>query len=352
MPSGTGGETFTMTTSKRSASYSQDKKGEEYMNKRKIFIGQIGQLVLSLICICWIGLVPNVVVAKKVFISIATGGTGGTYFSTGGAIADLITRECKMVRSATAEVTAAATENAKLVNSGQADMGLVAWIAIVGEGLEDELPNLRSMWWIHGSDRQWIVPADSNIHSPRDFKGKIVVVGAPGSATEVSVRLELPFFGLTYNDIKPAYLSFREGVEALKDGRVDVALVTAGFPNASVMDIASVRDVRILSYSEEDLKMIESKYPFLPPIVIPAGTYPNQKEDIHTFTLVGPMVVNKDVPEEIVYEIVKIVHQNQDQLVKNVHKVFARWKFDPSVGNLCPLHPGAERYYREIGLLK
>ncbi len=289
---------------------------------------------------------------EKVFISIGTGGTGGTYFPTGGAVADLINKTCPSVRDASAEVTAASVENAKLVNSGQTDMALIAWIAVVGAGLQDELPNLRTLWWIHGSDRQWIVKKDSDIQSPRDFKGKRVVVGAPASATEETSKLELDFFGLSYDDIKPEYLSFREGVEAMKDGRVDVALVMAGFPNSAVMDIMSVRDVRILEYSEEDLKALQKKYPFLPPVTIPAGTYPKQKEDVRVFTTPGPMAINKDVPEQAAYEIVKAMHENQKKLADQTHKAFSRWRLDPSIGDVAPLHPGAERYYKEIGLME
>ncbi len=305
--------------------------------------------VLIAAAVVLVGVQP--VMAEKVFISIGTGGTGGTYFPTGGAVADLISRECPSIKSATAEVTAASVENAKLVNSGQADMGMIAWVSIVGDKLTDKLPNLRTMWWIHGSDRQWIVPADSPIKSPRDFKGKKVVVGAPASATEVCSQLELKFFGLTYDDITPAYLSFSEGVEALKDGRVDVALVMAGYPNASVTDIATLRKIRLLDYSKEDLEGLEKAYPFCPPVVIPAGTYPGQDQDVHTFTTPGPMAVNKDIPEQAVYEIVKAVHTNQAKLIKS-HKAFSLWRFDPSVGKLAPLHPGAERYYKEIGMLK
>ena len=310
----------------------------------------IASVVLLALAIVFAGVQPAS--AKPVFISIGTGGTGGTYFPTGGAVADLITKECPSVKSATAEVTAASVENAKLVNSGDADMGLVAWISIVGQKLTDKLPNLRTLWWIHGSDRHWIVPADSGIHSPRDFKGKKVVVGAPASATEVTSQLELAFFGVKYEDITPAYLSFREGVEALKDGRVDVALVMAGFPNSAVTDVATLRKVRILDFSKEDLAALEEKFPFCPPKVIPANTYPGQTEDVHTFTTPGPMAINKDVPEQAAYEIVKAVHQNLDKLAKNTHKAFGLWRFDPSVGKLAPLHPGAARYYKEIGMLK
>ena len=315
---------------------------------RKPFVSV--SLVLLAVAIVLAGVQPAA--AEKVFISIGTGGTGGTYFPTGGAVADLITKECPSIKSATAEVTAASVENAKLVNSGDADMGLVAWISIVGDKLTDKLPNLRTLWWIHGSDRQWIVPADSPIKSPRDFKGKKVVVGAPASATEVTSQLELEYFGLTYQDITPAYLSFREGVEALKDGRVDVALVMAGYPNSAVMDVATLRKIRILDFAKEDLEGLEKKYPFCPPVVIPAKTYPGQEADVHTFTTPGPMAINVNVPEQAAYEIIKAVHTNQDKLAQNSHKAFKLWRFDPSVGNLAPLHPGAARYYKEIGLLK
>lgn len=96
---------------------------------------------------------------------------------------------------------------------------------------------------------------------------------------------------------------------------------------------------------------IEAKYPSLPREVIPAGTYKNQTADIHTYTEAGPWVCNASLPEKLVYQIVKTIHQNQPWLTRNVHKAIGRWKFDPGVKVLVPLHPGAVKYYKELGLM-
>ena len=142
------------------------------------------------------------------------------------------------------------------------------------------------------------------------------------------------------------------GVEAFKDGRVDVVYGDVGWPNASFMDLTTIRDVRILSFPPDVLKKIHDAFPELPPEDIPAGTYKGNDEVIHTYTEAGSLVCRADLPEDLVYEIVKTIHQNQEWLTKNVHAAVARWRFDPSTGNLAPLHPGAAKYYKEIGLLK
>ncbi len=313
---------------------------------------KFGAFLVLIFCLGLIILPSERAFSKDLYVSIATGGTGGVFYPAGGAISDLIRKHCPSVKGATAEVTAASLENVKLVNSGQSDFAMMSWVAVVSAGMKDKIPNVRSVFLLHGSPRQWIVLADSKIHSLLDFKGKRVVVGAPGSATEECSRAVFELIGLSFDDIKPAFLSFREGVEALKDNRVDVACVQAGFPTSTVMDINTVRDIRLINISKKNLEKIEKAFPSMPPITIPAGTYRGQDQDVHTWNTPGPMICNKDLPEQAVYEIVKVLHKHKDWLVENVHRFCKYWEFSPVVQKYCPLHPGAARYYKEIGLLK
>jgi TRAP transporter TAXI family solute receptor len=290
---------------------------------------------------------------EKFKLTIATGGTGGTYYPCGGGVGELLRKKVDIIEAATAEVTAGSVENAQLVNRGKADLGLICWIGVRGAGLLDKIPNVRTLFYIHGSTCHWAVGSDSGINSFADMKGKRVSLDAPGSAGLVSSELVLKLFGIDTNrDIKAQRITQSKGADAFKDGRIDVVFGDVGWPNSTFMDITTVRDVKILSFPDDVLNKIESTYPELPPETIPAGTYKRQDKDIHTYTEAGPIVCRADLPEEVVYQIVKTVSENQEWLTKNVHKAIGRWKFDPSVGNLAPLHPGAERFYKEIGLLK
>lgn len=318
-------------------------------NNRKIFF------VVSVIAIFMAVtiLVPSEGHAKKWRLSIATGGTGGTYYPTGGGVGELLRKKIDMIDSATAEVTAGSVENIQLVNRGRADMGMVCWIGAVGAGLTDKVPNVRTVFMIHGSTCHWAVGKNSGINTFADMKGKRVALDAPGSAGLVSCEKVMELFGVDINkDIEALRIKQGKGVDGFKDGRIDVVFGDAGFPNSSFMDLCTTRDVKILSFTPSELKKISDKYPSLPEEIIPAGTYKGNDKDIHTYTESGPWIVNADLPEELVYQIVKTIHQNQAWLTKNVHKAIGRWKFDPSVGKLAPLHPGAVKYYKEIGLLK
>ena len=310
-------------------------------------------LTIGMICALLILSIPGSgLCGEKYKLTIATGGTGGTYYPAGGGVGELLRSKLDMVESATAEVTAGSVENAQLINRGKSDMGLICWIGVVGAGLKDKIPNLRTMFYIHGSTAHWAVGAKSGINTLRDLRGKKVALDAPGSAGLVSSQLVLQLFDINPDkDIKALRIKQSQGADSFKDGRIDAVFGDVGYPNSTFMELTTVRDVRILTFSDEDLNKISSKYPSLPKEVIPAGTYKNQTEDINTFTEAGPFACSADMPEELVYQIVKTIHQNQVWLTQNVHKAIGRWKFDPSVKALAPLHPGAEKYYKEIGLL-
>jgi len=290
---------------------------------------------------------------KKWKLSIATGGTGGTYYPCGGGVGELLRKKVPSIDSATAEVTAASVENTNLIQNGRTDLALVAWTGVRGAGLFGKIPNVRSLFWIHGSTVHWAVDKDSDIFTFEDMKGKRLALDAPGSAGMVACNQMFKLFGIDpKKDLDAQYITQGQGVEAFKDGRVDVVYGDVGWPNASFMDLSTTRKVRILTFPPDVLKKIHAHFPELPPEDIPAGTYEGNDEVIHTYTEAGSMICRADLPEELVYEIVKTIHQNQDWLTQNVHKAIGRWSFDPSTGGLAPLHPGAIKYYKEIGLMK
>jgi uncharacterized protein len=317
------------------------------MNKNSLF------LVLPIVFVCLFGAwVSNGDCGEAHKLTIATGGTGGTYYPCGGGVGELLRKKLDMIEAATAEVTAGSVENAQLVNRGKADMGLICWIGVVGADLKGKLPNVRSMFFIHGSTCHWAVEKNSGITTFSDMKGKRVALDAPGSAGLVSSQLVLELFGINPDDdLKAMRIKQSQGADAFKDGRIDVVFGDVGWPNSTFMELTTVREVNILSFTDDELNKIESKYPSLPREIVPAGTYKNQDKDIHTYTEAGPWVCRADLPDDLVYQIVKTVHENQDWLTQNVHKAVGRWKFDPGVEALAPLHPGAAKYYKEKGLM-
>ncbi|MGD8562361.1 MAG: TAXI family TRAP transporter solute-binding subunit, partial [Desulfarculaceae bacterium] len=189
--------------------------------------------------------------AKPLIISIAAGGTGGTYYPMSAAIAEIISKEVKGVKNATAQVTGASFENVRLLQKGYCQFSTTnaasVYAAYHGEKpFKKKLDKIRTIAWGHGSDLHLITLKGSGVKSLNDIKGKRFSVGPPGSGAEIEVRRLLETNGLTYKDFKAEFLSFSGAVNALKDGRIDLGNVNAGIPVASVMDLAIVKNVLIL----------------------------------------------------------------------------------------------------------
>jgi TRAP transporter TAXI family solute receptor len=157
--------------------------------------------------------------------------------------------------------------------------------------------------------------------------------------------------GTTEKDYKVEFLSFTEGVNALKDRRIDATVVSAGYPVASVQDLSTSHSINILPWTDAIMDKFLAKYPVYAKGVIPSGTYKNV--DVDTPVLVSPVtyMTSADVPEDLVYKITKAIYENVDWLSKNIHFKFTQWNFDPSIKRIAPLHPGSEQFYKEIGKL-
>jgi hypothetical protein len=147
------------------------------------------------------------------------------------------------------------------------------------------------------------------------------------------------------------FMSFSEGLKAVKDGRVDAVTLYAGMPNAGVMDITTTHDCNLIGLTKDIQQKIAKEYPYMVPMVIPANTYKGVDKDVLTLSIAGVVYAAEALSANITYRIVKTVHDNLDQLTRG-HKAFKKWQFTPDVGNLIPLHEGAKKYYKELGLIK
>jgi len=319
------------------------------MRSRKIeFIALLLVLVFTLSC--------SSVFAQVERFSLATGGLAGTYYPIGGAIANIVTKFVPGVEL-TAESTGASVANLKMARQGEVDflMGAsnTSFAAYSGDDpFDDAVTNIRGVAALYPETFQFITRKSSGIKSINDLKGKKIVVGAPGSGTERTVKLVLSMYGITYDDITPEFLSFGEGVTALKDRTVDCAVVGSGLPTAAVIDAAASMDIFLVPVDKEIFEKFSKEYPFLGSNIIPAGSYNGVNEDVFTVASPALLSAREDISEDVVYEIVKTIFEHLDVLV-DTHAQGKNIKLETALNGMSiPLHPGAEKYYKEMGLLK
>lgn len=286
------------------------------------------------------------------FVTIATGGSSGVYFALGGAISNLLNENIEGINSSV-QSTGASAVNATLIGSKKAEIAFamndVVSYAYTGTEVFKEkgkVENLRGIAALYPNFVQVITVKGSGINDISELKGKRVGVGAPGSGTEVNARQILAAHGITYDDINEDFLSYAESVEQLKNGAVDAAFLTSGLPNATIMDLATTHDVKIIPIKKEAVENLAKEYPFYSSEMIPAGTYDNE-EDVETAAVKTLLVTRADLSEELVYNITKTIFENLDTLV-DTHNAAKKISIDKvSEGMPIPLHPGAEKYFNE-----
>lgn len=288
----------------------------------------------------------------KKFINIATGGTSGAYFPIGGAIADILNKNVKGV-NASAQATGASVANVNLLKQGKVDIAFVqndiTYYAANGVEMfkDKKVDSLQGLCTLYSETVQIVTTENTGIKSLNDVKGKRVAVGAAGSGTEANARQILAAYGVTYNDIKVQYLSFAEAASALKDGNVDVAFVTAGFPTAAIQDLGSQHKVVLLGVDADKAAALASKYPFYTKIDIPANTYQNQAKACPAVAVRCMLVVTNKMDEQTAYDCVKAIYGNLDRL-KAAHKACAAVsKNTAKDGMSIKMAPGAEKFFKE-----
>ncbi len=292
----------------------------------------------------------------RTFITIATGGTGGVYYPLGGALAQIYSTTIPGV-NASAQSTVASVFNVQAIQQGKADVaftqGDVATLAYEKGTEADPTPhtNVRGMAVLYVNTVQIVVRRDSDIQSVADFRGRRIGVGAPASGTEVAARVVIEAYGLDYGAVRQDYLSFSEVAAQMQDRTLDGGFIVASYPVSAVTDASMTVGVRLLSLDRDAVGRIEAAYPFFRPVVIPAGTYRDQTEEVGTIGVDNLLVCRAGLPDDLVYEMTRAFFDAQPRLAET-HVAAAG--IDPVRAPIMaiPLHPGAERYYRERGLLK
>ncbi len=292
--------------------------------------------------------------AQAMELSIATGGTGGVYFPYGGGLAEVINRHVDGF-TATAEVTGASVENMNLIATFESDIALAlsdtVYAAFTGvEPFDDfPVPDARTMLAIYPNAVQLVTLADSGITSLEDLRGQRVSVGAPGSGTEVSAQTLLAANGITYDDFDPQRLNFNETADALRDGDIAAGFWSVGPPTSSIMNLAASRDIAIVALSEDEIAAAIEMEPTFAAYTLPAGTYDGVDVDTLTISTPNVLVVHADMDADLVYNIVRAVMENVDELIA-IHPAANDTTVEFTLGSSpIPLHPGTIRYLEEIG---
>ena len=292
--------------------------------------------------------------ARAERISIGTGGTGGVYYPMGGGVAELFNKYLKGV-NARAEVSGASIENCRLVGANEQQLALANADAVYfayngGREFKKALPVL-SMFAMYGSNMQPVCLKSSPIKSLKDLKGKKVAVGPPGGTTYVMTWNILKAYGIGKKDLTPIYQSFAESVNGLKDGTIDAAFILAGYPNSSILDLATTRDLRLIPMEKDMVDKVTDEFKFYSPGVVPGGVYRGNDTDTPGIAVMNIWVTNKGLPTDLVYNMVKVIFDHQDYLI-TVHKKAKDMNLKDAVKVPCPMHPGATKYFKEVGALK
>ncbi|MBL0687654.1 MAG: TAXI family TRAP transporter solute-binding subunit [Sulfurospirillum sp.] len=296
------------------------------------------------------------------FITIGTGGVTGVYYPTGGSICRLVNKGKKEhgVRC-TVESTAASVYNINTIRAGELDMGVAQsdWQYHAYKGTskfkeKGPFKDLRSVFSIHGEPFTVVARADSGIKTFDDLKGKRVNLNSPGSGTRSTMEVVMAAKGWTKADFKVAgELKSSEQSKALCDNKIDAMLYVVGHPSGSIKEATTTCDSVIVKVADPVIDKIVAENDYYKYTTIPAGMYKGNDKDVKTFGVAATFVTSSKVSEKVIYTVVKSVFDNFETF-KKLHPAFANLTKEDMVsnGNSAPLHKGAIKYYKEVGLLK
>ncbi|MCP5265111.1 MAG: TAXI family TRAP transporter solute-binding subunit [Burkholderiaceae bacterium] len=295
-------------------------------------------------------------VQAEQFVNILTGGTAGVYYPLGVAMSKIYAEKISGLRTQV-QSTKGSVENLNLLQRGRGELALtlgdslmLAWQGDAESGFKQKLGKLRGIAAMYPNVVQIVASAQSGVKSFTDLKGKSLSVGAPKSGTELNARKLFAVAGMSYKDLsKTEYLPFAESVELIKNRQLDATLQSAGLGVASIRDLATSVPVTVVSVPDSIADKLGSPYV---KTKVPAGTYEGQKADVQTVAVANYLVTHSGVSDDLVYQMTKQLFENLPAMVA-AHKAATAIRLDGALAGMpVPLHPGAERFYREKGLIK
>lgn len=301
------------------------------------------------------------------YLVFSTGGTTGTYYAFGGEIAALLSQKVDGL-DVTTQSSGGSKANILALSEGEAE---IAWtqndvMSYAYQGTDNfggkSVECFSAIGSIYPEAVHLVVAKDSGITTVEDLKGKNVSVGDVGSGVYFNAVQILEIAGLTLDDIKPQYLNFNESADSFQNRQLDAFFIVSGFPNASIVDTALKREINIVSFDSDKMAQLQAKYPIYVTDVIPAGTYAGLDTDVTVPAVSSVLVVSNDLSEDLVYAMTKALFENAGELT-NAKKSYISAETavkgiptsptDAANGvTIGSFHPGALRYYKEIGVIK
>ena len=311
--------------------------------------------------------------ADMQFFRIGSGSAGGSYFPIAGLIANAISnppgsRACDKGGScgvpglvAIAQSSNASVANATGVQTGQMESGLaiagIVHTAFNGQGKfegQDKYSKLRVIANLFPEEMHLVLPKGGKLDSLKDLKGKRVGIAQAGSGTQVAVLRLLKEFGIDRSNIDEAELNNTQSAEHMADGQLDAYFYVAGTPVAAMVQLAATKGMSLYSFKDEEIEVLKDVLPYYYAETIPAGTYEGVDYDVKTLAGGAQWMTSTDVSDELVYDITKALWNDSSQkLFSNGHPKAKMIQLETALsGVTVPLHPGAERFYKEAGVLQ
>ncbi len=316
-------------------------------------IKAIGYIFLIFLEIVGFSILPTGVLAGD--LKLMTGPQGGSWYPLGGAIAELLQKALPGVNVSV--LPGGGITNIKAVEEGKAQIALSNFVSAVDaiEGREPfnkKAEKVRNMLFLYPQYFQVTVLEDAGIQTPADLKGKTIAPGIKGHTGEQFARHLLQVYGLSYGDMsKVQYVSYADAVNLMKDGHLHAFLALTTVPASSIIDLSTDRKIRLLSLTEDKLNALQAINSGYVKRVIPKGTYPGIDYDVITFGTFTHLIVTSDLPEDLVYQMTKVLVENVTTLgevVKDIQGI--RPEEMAMDSGVVPYHPGALKYFKEIGV--
>lgn len=281
------------------------------------------------------------------FLSLGTAGTGGIYYPIGGALASRLS-VADPLRQYTAEVTGGSVENVNRLREGQIDMGFALAVTVYeafrgGQDYDMPFRSLRVVAPLYANLVHVLVPRRSAVRSLSDLGGARISVGSAGSGTEQVARQILGAFGFSYEDVDARYLTFSESAASLRDGAIDAAIISVGYPAAAVLEATTTGGARLIPIEPERIEGLRERYPYYSVGQIPAKAYPGVTEEISTIAMMNWVVARDDLDGSVVRLLLDILQDDRETLAQ-VHEMAGQIRLENLEDAPIPLHPGAEAW--------
>lgn len=291
----------------------------------------------------------------KRFLSIGTAPTGGAFFVVGGALAEVTDQSGPEGWTVTAEATAGSQENIRRLGSGELDAALsnaaISYFGARGEASWQAPQDIRAVMTLAPNIALFVTRVDSGIESLADLAGQRVVVGPAGAGFEMFIAPLLEAHGITYDDFEALNATQTAAVDLLADGSAAAAFLGGAIPTGSIVQASSSMDIRLLPFDEGAKTQLLADYPFFSPATIPAGTYRGQETDYAGLN-VGSMhlITATNASDEMIYDLTKTIYENRAAVVERHPAGKAINPKNAARFTGIDFHPGAQRYYEEIGI--